>query len=191
MIEKPISTTKAGSGKSAHEIITPPNKLKDKVRPIRQRPGQPIDDPVARAERELKKLEPQFGMWMEKDIKRLKDAWDEFARATAAGAVVNEQLVSGMFHAGHDLKGQAATFGQPYIAAVAGSMCMILEDENVLGIVPQILIEQHVNAISAIYRENGKPNANALAFKLSDELSVATKAIVIACNTAALSAKTS
>lgn len=182
MKEQPIKSKKVGSGKTAHEIITPPNKLKDKVKPIRQRPGQPVDDPVARAERELKKLEPQFGIWMEKDIKRLKDAWDEFSASTAGGAVVNSESVAGMFHAAHDLKGQASTFGQPYIASVASSMCMILEDEKVLGIVPQILIEQHVNAIVAIYRESSKPNASAIAFKLSDELTVATKGFVVACS---------
>lgn len=180
MTDQNIKTKKVGSGVTAHEIITPPNNLKDKVKPIRQRPGKPADDPVARAERELKKLEPQFAIWMEKDIKRLKDAWDEFTVNTAAGAEVNSEAVAGMFHAAHDLKGQASTFGQPFIASVASSMCMILEDEKVLGIVPQVLIEQHVNAIVAIYRESGKPHASAIAFKLSDELSVATKSFVMA-----------
>lgn len=185
MTDQPIRTTQAGSGKSAHEIITPPNKLKAKVKPLRQRPGQPADDPVAKAERELKKLEPQFDIWMEKDIKRLKDAWDQFSAASDGGAAVNAESVAGMFHAAHDLKGQAATFGQPYIASVAASMCLILEDESALGIVPKILIEQHVNAVMAIYRESEKPHANAMAFKLSDELSVATKALIVASRPAA------
>lgn len=180
MTEQPISTKKAGSGKSAHEIIMPPNKLKDKVKPVRQRAGQPVDDPVARAERELKKLEPQFSLWLEKDIKRLKDAWDVFRAETDQGASIDSEVVADMFRAAHDLKGQAATFGQPYIAAVAGSMCFILEDDSVLESVPRILIEQHVNAIAAIYREHGKPHANAIAFKLSDELSVTTKAFIMA-----------
>lgn len=185
MTDQSTITTQAGSGKSAHEIITPPNKLKDKVKPLRQRPGQPADDPVARAERELKKLEPQFDIWMEKDIKRLKDAWDKFSAAVAGGAAVDSESVTDMFHAGHDLKGQAATFGQPYIASVAASMCLILEDKNALGTVPKILIEQHVNAIMAIYRESNKPHANAIAFKLSDELTVATKAFIVANSPAA------
>lgn len=185
MTDQSINTTQAGSGKTAHEIITPPNKLKEKVKPLRQRPGQPVDDPVARAERELKKLEPQFDIWMEKDIKRLKSGWDSFSLASADGAPVNSESVADMFHAAHDLKGQAATFGQPYIASVAASMCMILENESALGVVPKVLIEQHVNAIVAIYRERDKPHANAIAFKLSDELSVATKAFIVASTPAA------
>ncbi|MEP0519609.1 MAG: Hpt domain-containing protein [Hyphomicrobiales bacterium] len=180
MTDQAISTTKVGAGKTAHEIITPPNKLKAKVKPLRQRPGQPAEDPVARAERELKKLEPQFEIWMEKDIKRLKSGWDTFSEAVEGGASVNSELVADMFHAAHDLKGQAATFGQPYIASVAASMCMILENESALSIVPKILIEQHVNAVIAIYREREKSHANAIAFKLSDELSVATKAFIVA-----------
>ncbi len=162
-----------GEGISQYQLITPPNKLKNKVRPVRTRPGQRAVDPVAAAEKELQKLAPQFSVWMEDDINRLKNAWADFSAKHSDGQTVTAEGIDTLFRISHDIKGQAGTYGLPYAATVAGSLCMITENENSLSRVPFSLIEQHVNAISAIFREADKPHGKKLAFALTEELSKA------------------
>lgn len=180
MTDSPVPARMVGSGNSAHEVIEPPNKLKDKVKPIRQIHGQPVEDPVARAERELKKLEPQFDEWIASDIARLKQAWADFNAGAAPDGQEGEATLDPLFRAAHDLKGQAATYGKPYIATVAASLCMILEDAATLAIVPPALIEQHVNAIAAMHRESSDPSADDLASTLSEELTKIAQSFVAA-----------
>lgn len=180
MTDPSVPTRVVGSGSSAHELIEPPNKLKDKVKPIRQIHGQPIEDPVARAERELKKLEPQFDEWITSDISRLKQAWEDYSAASEPADREAEEPIAPLFRAAHDLKGQAATYGKPYIATVAASLCMILEDPETLAVVPPALIEQHVNAIAAMHRESSEPSADDLASRLSEELTKIAQSFVAA-----------
>ncbi len=169
-----------GSGKSSHEIIEPPNNLKDKVKPLLPKNGQPVEDPVARAERELKKLEPQFEEWMAKDIARLQKAWTDLKEENGADSLGNREKSAPLFRAAHDLKGQAATFGFPYIATVAASLCMIFEDDETLASAPPVLIEQHIHAIAAMHREGTETGPDSLASKLCEELTKITQSIVAA-----------
>lgn len=178
MTKTNAKTRTAGSGKSSHEIIEPPNTLKDKVKPLLQKQGEPIEDPVARAERELKKLEPQFQEWMAKDIARLQQAWAELNIESDMSALQDRTKLAPLFRAAHDLKGQSATFGSPYIANVAASLCMIFEDDDTLANTPPVLIEQHVQAIAAMHREEDVSGSDSLASKLCEELTKITQSIV-------------
>lgn len=180
MTDLSASSRKVGSGTSSHEVIEPPNKLKDKVKPLRQEHGKPIEDPVARAERELKKLEPQFEEWMAKDIARLKKAWTDINQDAGVEGLTDPDVAAPLFRAAHDLKGQAATFGSPFVATVAASLCMIFEDDETLASAPPILIEQHVNAIAAMHREGAASGSDNLASKLCEELTSITQSIVAA-----------
>lgn len=180
MANTDATSRNVGSGKSAHEVIDPPNKLKDKVKPIRQEHGKPIEDPVARAERELKKLEPQFEEWMAKDIARLQKAWVDLNEEAGVECLADPEIAAPLFRAAHDLKGQAATFGSPYVATVAASLCMIFEDDETLANSPPVLIEQHINAIAAMHREGDESGSDSLASKLCEELTKITQSIVAA-----------
>ncbi|PCJ93306.1 MAG: hypothetical protein COA52_06630 [Hyphomicrobiales bacterium] len=173
MAKQDTKTELIGKGVSQYQLITPPNNLKNKVRPLRARPGQPIIDPVAAAEREMQKLAPQFSLWMEDDINRLKKAWVEFETKHSSDEPVTADSIDTLFRISHDIKGQAGTYGLPYAATVASSLCLITENEGALSRVPFSLIEQHVNAISAIFREADKPHGKKLAFALTEELSKA------------------
>ena len=101
-----------------HEVITPENKLRKAVS------AKPIDDddPVARAELALAALSSAFGSWMESECDRL----DQARQAISKGGFskVNRDA---LFHAAHDIKGEAATFGFPLAAAAADSLCRLIE----------------------------------------------------------------
>ena len=73
-------------------------------------PGE--DDPVARAEKALAELSTEFGIWMHAECERL----DSARRALASGGFTAANK-DALFHAAHDLKGEAATFGYPAVAA--------------------------------------------------------------------------
>lgn len=180
MTDSSAKSRMVGSGKSIHEVIEPPNTLKDKVKPLLAKHGQPVEDPVARAERELKKLEPQFEEWMAKDVARLQDAWAELKADLGSDAIGDREKAAPLFRAAHDLKGQAATFGSPFIATVAASLCMIFEDDESLASAPPVLIEQHVHAIAAMHREGADAGPDSLASKLCEELTKITQSIVAA-----------
>lgn len=147
---------------------------------MRQVHGKAIEDPVAKAERELKKLEPQFEEWMGKDIARLQQAWTELVDGAGVESLADPEISAPLFRAAHDLKGQAGTFGSPYVATVAASLCMIFEDDVTLANAPPVLVEQHINAIVAMHRERAVSGTDSLASTLCEELTNITQTIVSA-----------
>lgn len=64
-----------------HEVITPENNLRGAV--AKGASGR-SDDPVARAEKALADLSPEFGNWMDAERERLDKARHEFARGPDA-----------------------------------------------------------------------------------------------------------
>ena len=86
-----------------HQIITQPNPLRTAVKRVAERDR---DDPVARAEQALNELSDQFGDWMQKECERLSTAF-EAVRKNGFNATTRDEL----FRAAHDIKGDAATFG--------------------------------------------------------------------------------
>lgn len=148
-----------------HEVITPPNRL-------RKAWGNtaPADDPVARAEQALAKIAGEFTGWMETECKRLDDARTA-VRRNGLDASTREKL----FHAAHDIKGQAETFGYPLAASAAGSLCRLIELTPQSSRLLLILLDQHVDAIRAIVREHHLPHAEKMARDLTDRLRQVTE----------------
>jgi HPt (histidine-containing phosphotransfer) domain-containing protein len=144
-----------------HEVITPPHALKTAVS-VSPDSG---DDPIARAERALAQLSPEFSNWMDSELKRL-----DKARQDIMSKGFDQTTRDALFHAVHDIKGEAATFGYPAVAATAESLCRLVEHSPDMTRIPLRLVEQHVDAIRAIVRENGEPNVGAMADKLTRRL---------------------
>ena|SRR5690349_13357601 len=144
-----------------HEVITPENKLRAAVSKVSAADG---DDPVARAEKALAELSPEFANWMDSECNRL----DKARRGFLAG--FNDASKQALFHAAHDIKGQAATFGYPAVVAAADSLCRLLEHTPQHAYIPAKLIDQHVDAVRAIYREYARSDAKNLAAKLTKRL---------------------
>ena len=63
-----------------------------------------------------------------------------------------------LFHAAHDIKGEAATFGFPWVASLAESLSRLIEHTPDMKRIPLTLVDQHVDAIRAIIRESARPD---------------------------------
>ncbi len=143
-----------------HEVITPPNKLQGAV-------GRAIDgdDPVARAEAALAQLSCEFSSWMDDECEQLDRARRDVRRNGMTAAPRDA-----LFRASHDIKGQAATLGFPLVAAVAESLCRLIEETHDPAHIPLDLVDQHVDAVRAIIREHGRPQAEVIAAQLTRTL---------------------
>jgi HPt (histidine-containing phosphotransfer) domain-containing protein len=157
-----------------HEVIVPENKLRNAVS---RQPFEPKDDPVARAEQALAELSGEFSGWMDSECERL-----DRARRAVASEGFTPTAKEALFHAAHDLKGQAATFGFPAVASAADSLCRLIELTPNAGRIPIMLVDQHVDAVRAIYREYARSDARELATMLTSRLREVTDEFLTAEN---------
>lgn len=151
-----------------HEIITPPNKLAKAMRKVTV--SIPGDDPVERAEKALSKLSGEFATWMFKECERL-----DAARQAVKKSGFGKKTLDELFHAAHDIKGDAATFGYPAVSPAAESLCRVLEHSPDASRIPIALVDQHVDAIRAIVREYARPDAEQIATSLTRSLWTVTE----------------
>jgi len=145
-----------------HHVITQPNPLRKVLRRVSEKD---LDDPVARAEKALASLSGEFKNWMLTEVDRLAAA-----QAALLKQGVNAASRDELFRAAHDIKGDAATFGYPSAAAVAESLCRIIEHPPDLAQVPSELIVHHINAIQAIVRNHTRLDTVTTASELSRQL---------------------
>jgi len=146
---------------SDHEVIVPTHRLRQVVSQ-----GTADDpDPVARAEQALQTLSSEFANWMNSECDRL-----DAARQQIHSVGLNDETHDQLFHAAHDIKGEAATFGYPLAAAVAESLCRLIEHTPDMMRIPLSLIDQHVDAVRAIVRENGRNDAEQIGVNLFKRL---------------------
>lgn len=150
---------------AAHQIITPPNRLKKAVR----KAARGDSDPVANAEAALAALSQHFAEWMEAEWQRL-----DAARAAIHGMDTTAQQWQNLFRAAHDIKGEAGTFGFPRVAAIAESLCRLIDHARDCTRLPHNLVDQHVDAVRAVMREPMVPEATKIADELTREISRAT-----------------
>jgi hypothetical protein len=155
-----------------HEVITPENTLRKvlSVKPLL--PGEV--HPVDRAEKALAELSSEFSTWMDSECERL-----DKARCDIAIGGFTEASKDALFHAAHDIKGEAATFGFPLVAWAADSLCRLLEYTADATRIPLKLVDQHVDAVRAIYREYSRSDAKELAATLTKRLRVVTDEFLI------------
>jgi HPt (histidine-containing phosphotransfer) domain-containing protein len=146
-----------------HEVITPPNKLRKAITKVR--PGDGYEDPIARAEQALAQLSSEFAGWMQSECERL-----DAARRDARAKGLKTRTRDALFRAAHDIKGQAATFGYPWLAESAESLCRLIEHTPDMTRIPFALIDQHVEAIRAIVRESARPDVAQVASALTSKL---------------------
>jgi hypothetical protein len=149
---------------ATHQVITQPNPLRKVLRRVEDK-NLDIDDPVARAEQALANLSSEFNGWMLAEADRLSAAW----AAVQADGFTKERRDE-LFHAAHDIKGDAATFGFPSAAGIAESLCRVIEHAPDLARVPAELFTHHVNAILAIVHENTRLDSLTVSSELNSRL---------------------
>jgi hypothetical protein len=153
-----------------HEVIVPPHELRKAVGPA----TNASDDPVARAEAALAELSSEFGTWMEAECARL-----EAARQSVKRHGFTEKTHEALFHAAHDIKGEAHTFGYPAVAGVADSLCRLVEHTPEMSRIPIELVDQHVDAVCAITREYTRPDLLNVAAQLTKRLREVTDEFLV------------
>jgi HPt (histidine-containing phosphotransfer) domain-containing protein len=123
------------------------------------------DDPVARAEAAIEKLAGEFTAWMYDECERLEAAREEVVRHG-----LTQKTHGPLFRAAHDIKGEAVTFGYPALSGAADSLCRLLEHTPQLTHIPIALLDQHVSAVRAIFREYDRPYLSEMAAVLTNKL---------------------
>ena len=149
-----------------YEMITPPNELRMAVSEVA---GMPGDDPVARAEEALAELSSEFSAWMHSECERL-----DAARRSVKTKGFTKKTREALFRAAHDIKGEAATFGYPFVASSADSLCRLIEHTPDTTRIPLTLVDQHVDAVRAIIREKARPDIVLIADALTKKLRAVT-----------------
>ena len=145
-----------------YEMITPPNPLRMAVK---ETVGNGGNDPIARAEKALAELSTEFSSWMDEECARL-----DAARNNVKAKGFNKATRDALFHAVHDIKGEAATFGYPFVASPADSLCRLIEHTPDINRIPLPLVDQHVDAVRAIIREKARPDVAQIAEALTKRL---------------------
>jgi HPt (histidine-containing phosphotransfer) domain-containing protein len=168
----PIKNTAAVTTFGDHEVITPEHKLRKAVSPKPAVPGEA--DPVARAEKALAELSTEFASWMQSECDRL-----DLARQTVLNGGFTKANTEALFHAAHDIRGEAATFGFPAVAAAADSLCRLIEYTPDPTRIPIKLVDQHVDAVRAIFHEYARSDAKKLAAMLTKRLREVTDEFLI------------
>ena len=147
---------------ATHHVITQPNPLRKVLRRVEEKD---LDDPVGRAEQALASLSSEFKSWMTTEVNRLSSAY-----VAIRNDCFTKERRDELFHAAHDIKGDAATFGFPAAAGVAESLCRVIEHAPDLEKVPAELFTHHINAILAIVHENTKLDSISVSAELSRRL---------------------
>jgi HPt (histidine-containing phosphotransfer) domain-containing protein len=168
----PRKDTAAVATYGDHEVITPENKLRKAVSTRPLFPGE--EDPLERAEKALAELSSEFSSWMEQECDRLDQARRDLARLG-----FSKGTKEALFHAAHDIKGEADTFGYPAVTSAAESLCRLIEHTPDSTHIPFELIDQHVDAVRAIYREYARSDAQELAAQLTKRLREVTDEFLV------------
>ena len=142
------------------EVIRSPDELKKKA----LKPGNPSTaaiEAIASAEKAMEDLSVNFVNWMSEESVRLSKARDQAKANKYAASSLDE-----LFHASHDIKGQASTLGYPLAAEICASLCKLLEAAGLGLKLPPQLIDQHVDAVRAMVIEEASGSEHPTAIVL-------------------------
>lgn len=159
------------------EVVANKIDLRKKVRRSAARAGDA--DPIAAAEAAVQELAASFDGWMHGELETLVMRWHE-AGMDGYGAASRESL----FRAAHDIKGQAATLGYPLVGEAAASLCHLLLEGPDSARLPLTLVDQHVQAIRAMIREQAREE-NRTARLLAERLTSVTEEFIASVGRAA------
>lgn len=147
-------------------IEDPPNQLKKKAPRIVDASN---DAALKVADQALKNLREEFRVQLALDMVRVRELMTALKNAPDPDAV--EEMVRVV----HDLQGQAATFGYPLITEVGRSFCLyVLETERIEDLNIDLL-EQHVNALCVIRREQIEGEGDSLSRNVLKALELAVE----------------
>lgn len=147
-----------------HDILRPPQEIK-RIAYRALRTGDPLpEEHIARADQALSAISLHFHDWMADETEKLIKARSRYHRQG-----VDSDARKTLFQASHDVRGNGGVFGFPLAGQVADSLCKLLT-QCPASALPAQIVDQHVDAIRAMVREEARghdnPKARDLALKL-------------------------
>ena len=144
-----------------HEMITPPNRLRQKTGSI------PAADPEAikRAEAAMETVKGEFRAWLAEEVAKL-----EAAHAQVKAKGLNGEEGEQLFVVGHDLRGLGSTYEFPIVTRLAASLCKLIETQAKRAAAPMPMVDAHVNAIRAALIQNIRSDTDTIGRELVEEL---------------------
>jgi hypothetical protein len=127
---------------------------------------------VARAEAAIERLSVNFGPWLAEEILHLAAV-----RARVRVSGFNAETAAVLNIRVHELKSLGATYGFPLITQIADSLCRLIEDEDTRLDAPMMLIDAHIDAISAAVRDGVRSDEDPLGRALVEALDERVRAI--------------
>ena len=128
----------------------PGGNLKAKV--ARKGSGSGIDmEAIARAEAALEQLSCEFDGWVGEEVAKLLAARDD-----ARSSDLSDESIVQIYRCAHDLKGEGETLGYPLISRLCSSLCRLLDAVPDKKKVPLTLIDNHVDAVQIVLRDQLK-----------------------------------
>ncbi len=160
---KPISTARGARMNQAqntqvnwpqYRVIEVENTLGAKA----LKPGDPREALAAatkKADAAVEQLSVEFPAWMQGESDRLNKIRLEITQEGYTAERLDQ-----LFTCAHDIKGQAPTYGYP-VAGIIGKLLADLIEKAPAGVqIPLPVIDQHVDTIRAIVRQNLKGDGN-------------------------------
>ena len=159
-----MKTVQVGEGKSAHELIHLPNRLKQKV-------GEGGIDPrrLAEAETAVQELGANYLDWANEDLATLHGKLG----ALMSGETPQAEALEAVFSVAHDMRAQGGTFGYPLVTRIGRSLCRFIEALESAGKADLELVAAHVDAITAVLRNQIAGDSDPVSQKLAEGLEVA------------------
>lgn len=150
-----------------YEVIAAPKNLQQFAR---KTPGDNKLDltVLVKAEAALQTISGDYAEWMNKEIALLRET-----RADIQHNGLAQDNSQKLFYLMQNLRDCGTTFGFPYAAKIAASLCDVIEQIEPAKI-PREIVDNHINAIFAIVNENATGN-NKIAGKLTERLTSVTK----------------
>lgn len=132
-------------------------------------------DAIARAEKHLANLASEYVFWVENDLQKLRQAFDD-ARA-ATDEATRGVHVEALFQVAHDMRGQGTTFGYPFVSQICDILCRYLDGAKGQGQVDLMLVSPFIDALRAIVnnRVAGETDAIGQAMVKGLQMAVAKR----------------
>lgn len=166
MRPQPVKSTDAvrSEQKKDHTVLHPPANLKQKAYVVMRTGDASQDETIAQAEDALGEVAGNFQNWMSSETDKLNEMRVLFHKNRAA-----PEAREALFQAAHTVRGNAGVFGFPLAGRVADSLSKLM-DRCPPEMIPEVLVDQHVDAVRAMVRENAHgishPKARELALRL-------------------------
>ena len=156
------------SGKSQHQVITPPSMLQAKVP---KTGGPSMDEMAAEAETALQEIKDGYEAVVQEDVRRIDDAITKAMEEPASAPAALEEV----FGICHDIKGQAASLGYPLLTAIAQSLCHFISASEPAALKGIDVVGVHTRAMGTVVGHKIRGDGGEIGKKLLGALDAAVK----------------